>query len=192
MWNLKKDNIKDKMKSGKVGALIIFIIWAGVFIWLNSSSLKHNEVIQKSLKNNQIISKRETALVSRVVDGDTIKVLIQNKEDTVRLIGIDAPETVDPKKPTQCFGKEASDKAKEMLSGKSIILESESTQDNRDEYGRLLRYVFLRDGTNFDKFMISEGYAREYTFKGKAYKYQLEFIQTEEKTKIEKKGLWGC
>lgn len=171
--------------------LVFFAISVAVFILLNSSILKQSKVIQRSSIGSHAFSVKETAKVLRVVDGDTIKVLIQDKEDTVRLIGIDAPETADPGKPAQCFGKEASDRAREVLMNKTIILESDSTQGDRDEYGRLLRYVFLQDGTNFDRFMVSEGYAREYTFKNNIYKYQPEFIQAQQKAREENKGLWG-
>lgn len=179
------------MKCRKVFPHIIFVLLVGVFILLNNSGLKQNKVIPPSPIKNQAVPLREIAKVSKVVDGDTIKVLINNKEETIRLIGIDSPEILDEKKLTQCFGKEASAKAKEILTGKTIILQSDPTQGERDEYGRLLRYVFLQDGTSFNKFMISEGYAREYTFKGKIYKYQTEFIQAEEKARKEKKGLWA-
>jgi len=126
--------------------------------------------------------------VKRVVDGDTIQ--LENGQK-VRYIGINTPESVDPRRPIQCFGKEASNKAKELLNGRTIILESDSTQGDRDEYRRLLRYVFLPDGTNFDEFMIEKGYAHEYTFKGKLYKYRTEFIQAEKTAEKERKGLWG-
>ena len=179
------------MKNRGIWLLVIFVVLIGVCISLNNSGLKLEKVSQPSLSSIKIPSTRQTAIVSWIVDGDTIKVVINNKADTVRLIGIDAPETVDPKKPVQCFGKEASDKAREVLAGKTIILESDPTQGDRDEYGRLLRYISLADGTNFDKFMISEGYAHEYTFKGNPYKYQSEFIQTQEKAREENKGLWG-
>ncbi|MDP2585523.1 MAG: thermonuclease family protein, partial [Candidatus Levybacteria bacterium] len=103
-----------------------------------------------------------------------------------------SPEVADERKPIQCFGKEASDKAKEILTDKTITLESDLTQGNRDEYGRLLRYVFLSN-ININKFMLSEGYAREYTFKGNSYKYQSDFIQAEEKARENEMGLWlGC
>jgi micrococcal nuclease len=177
------------MKYGKDWLYIFFIFLIGVFILFNSSSLERNGII-KSLPNQQN-STKETAKVSRVVDGDTIKVLIQDKEETVRLIGIDSPEVLDERKTIQCFGKEASNKAKEILNDKIILLASDSTQGNRDEYGRLLRYVFLQDGINFNKLMISEGYAREYTFKNNPYKYQSQFIQAEKEAKEENRGLWG-
>lgn len=128
--------------------------------------------------------------VSSVIDGDTIQVVIDSKKETIRLIGIDSPETVDPRKPVQCFGKEASAKAKSILSGKSVRLESDPTQGERDKYQRLLRYVFLEDGTNFNKLMISEGYAHEYTY-NIPYKYQSEFKQAQKEAEANKLGLWA-
>lgn len=128
--------------------------------------------------------------VSSVIDGDTIQVVIDGKKETLRLIGIDTPETVDPRKPVQCFGKEASAKAKSLLSGKSVRLEADPTQGERDKYQRLLRYVFLEDGTNFNKLMISEGYAYEYTY-NTPYKYQSEFKQAQKEAEASKFGLWA-
>ncbi len=128
--------------------------------------------------------------VVSVIDGDTIQVLIDTKKETLRLIGIDTPETVDPRKSVQCFGKEASAKAKALLSGKPVRLESDPTQGERDKYQRLLRYVFLEDGTNFNKLMISEGFAHEYTY-NIPYKYQTEFKQAQKEAEAAKKGLWA-
>lgn len=167
------------MKNKKVWPLIIFVILVGFFVVIQSLPIK-----------SQVSVSRETAKVVLVVDGDTIKVLINNKEDTVRLIGIDSPEVLDERKPVQCFGKEASNKAGEILTDKTISLESDPTQEDKDEYGRLLRYVFL-NGLNFNKFMIIEGYAHEYTFKGNIYKYQSEFIQAEKKARESEMGLWS-
>ncbi|MBI2613319.1 MAG: thermonuclease family protein [Candidatus Levybacteria bacterium] len=135
-------------------------------------------------------SKTEGVLVTKVIDGDTIQVDIYGKNETLRLIGIDTPETVDPRKPVQCFGKEASAKAKSLLSNKSVRLEADPTQGERDKYQRLLRYVFLEDGTNFNKLMISEGYAHEYTY-NTPYKYQLEFKQAQKDAEMNKLGLWA-
>lgn len=168
------------MKYRKVLPHIFFAILIGVFVLLS----------QSFPKDNQASSVREAAKVLKVVDGDTIKILINNKEETVRLIGIDAPEMEDENKSAQCFGKEASAKAKKILIGKSITLESDSTQGERDEYGRLLRYVFL-DSLSFNKFMIKDGYAYEYTFKGNFYRYQSEFIQAEKEARKNKMGLWS-
>ncbi|MBI5071988.1 thermonuclease family protein [Candidatus Falkowbacteria bacterium] len=129
-------------------------------------------------------------LVSSVVDGDTVKVNIDGTVETLRLIGIDTPETVDPRKPVQCFGVEASNKAKELLTGAKVRLEADPTQGESDVYGRLLRYVFLDDGTNFNKLMIEQGYAFEYTY-NTPYKYQTEFKQAETYARENKLGLWA-
>jgi endonuclease YncB( thermonuclease family) len=128
--------------------------------------------------------------VVKVVDGDTVDVEIEGEVNRLRLIGIDTPETVDPRKPIQCFGKEASKKAEELLFGKLVVLEPDESQGERDKYGRLLRYVILSDGTNFNKYMISEGYAHEYTY-DEPYKYQTEFKAAQEKAIIGEKGLWN-
>ena len=128
--------------------------------------------------------------VVKVVDGDTVAVGINNNKETIRLIGINTPETVDPRKPVECFGIEASNKAKEILTGKSVKLEADSIVGERDKYGRLLRYIFLEDGINFNKMMISEGYAYEYTYDS-SYKYQDEFKQAEKEAREAEKGLWA-
>jgi micrococcal nuclease len=108
----------------------------------------------------------------------------------VRLIGVDTPETVDPRKTVECFGKEASNKAKELLTGKSVRIAADPTQDNRDKYNRLLRYVYLGDGTNFNKLMISEGYAHEYTYYV-PYQLQSEFKAAQKDAERSEKGLWS-
>ena len=145
-----------KLKFVYITLFIALFIFGGFFIG-NKKAEKTNLILNPtpliSTGNNNLFK------VTRVVDGDTIKVVINNKEESVRLIGIDAPETVDPRKPVQCFGNEASDRAKLILTNQLVRLESDVTQGNRDKYGRLLRFVFLQDGTNFNKLMVSEGYA---------------------------------
>lgn len=143
----------------------------------------------ESLPIETYIESKEGYSVIKVVDGDTMDVNIHGKIERLRLIGIDTPETVDPRKDVQCFGKEASNKAKELLEGQSVTLESDDSQSVRDKYKRLLVYVFLQDGTNFNKYMIEEGYAYEYTYDS-AYKYQSEFKQAQISAQSSNKGLW--
>ncbi len=133
---------------------------------------------------------RQLYEVVKVVDGDTIDIELDGEVERLRLIGINTPETVDPRKPVECFGREASDKTKSLLSGKKVALESEQSQDERDKYGRLLRYVFLEDDTNFNLLMIREGYAYEYTY-DLPYKYQVEFKQAQKYAEENNIGLWG-
>ncbi|MGI6348262.1 MAG: thermonuclease family protein [Patescibacteria group bacterium] len=149
---------------------------------INSSS----EIIQEE----DDIKNRDLYKVYSVVDGDTIKLYIDNKLESIRMIGLDTPETVDPRKEVQCFGVEASNKAKEMLNGKNVILEKDESQGERDKYGRLLLYVYLEDGTLFNKWMIENGYGHEYTY-NVPYKYQVEFQNAEKYARENKLGLWA-
>lgn len=128
--------------------------------------------------------------VSHVSDGDTIKVMMNGAEQTVRMIGMNTPETVDPRRPVECFGKEASAHAKAVLIGASVRLEADATQDDTDKYGRILRYVFLEDGTNFNRQMIADGFAYEYTYE-KPYRYQKEFRAAQADAQANERGLWA-
>lgn len=128
--------------------------------------------------------------VTSVVDGDTIKININGTTTTLRLIGMDTPETLDPRKPVQCFGKEASNKAKELLSGKKVRIEKDSTQGELDKYGRTLAYVYREDGLFYNKYMIEQGYAHEYTY-NLPYKYQSEFKAAEKSARENQLGLWS-
>lgn len=128
-------------------------------------------------------------VVKEVVDGDTIKVSTDKGTETVRLIGVDTPETKDPRKPVQCFGQEASAKMKEWVEGKAVELESDPTQGDLDKYQRLLRYVFL-DGQNINRRLIEEGYGFEYTY-NVPYKYQTEFKAAQKSAEAGQKGLWA-
>ncbi len=80
--------------------------------------------------------------VVKVVDGDTVTLSHNDKKETVRLIGINTPETVDPRKPVECFGKEASAQAKALMTGKNVRIEKDASQGDYDKYERLLAYVF--------------------------------------------------
>ncbi len=85
---------------------------------------------------------REPATVVRVIDGDTIQVrLADGRLDTVRYIGIDTPETVDPRATVECFGEAASAKNAELVAGRAVELERDISE--RDKYDRLLRYVWV-------------------------------------------------
>ncbi len=99
----------------------------------------------------------QSAVVIRAVDGDTIDVQIGDQVDTVRLLGIDTPETHHPTKPVQCFGPEAAAFTKSRLEGQTVVLEDDV--EPRDIYDRRLAYVYL-DGKRFNDELIKNGYAR--------------------------------
>ncbi len=135
----------------------------------------------------------EQALVTRVVDGDTIVVLLTDtQERTVRFIGMDTPETVDPKRPVGCFGKEASDETKNLLSNKVVILQPDVSAT--DKYGRILRYVFLplEGGQTLfvNDYLVREGFAKVLTYPPDV-KYNEQLREAEREAKQQKKGLWG-
>lgn len=131
--------------------------------------------------------KEELYPVTKVIDGDTIKVKVGNKYQTVRLIGIDTPEV--NVNPHECFGDEASEYLKSLLSGKKVKLEKDDSQGDKDKYSRWLRFVWLGD-LNLGEIMIREGYAYEYTY-DKAYKYRDLYKQVEREARDANKGLWG-
>ena len=129
--------------------------------------------------------------VVRVVDGDTVDVAFDDgRTERLRLIGIDTPEVVDPRKPVQCFGREASAHAHELLDGQTVSLELDPSQGERDSYGRLLAYLWLPDGRNFGEVMLAEGYAHEYTY-DLPYTYRDAFVAAQDTAMANQAGLWS-
>jgi micrococcal nuclease len=149
------------------------------------------EVTQATQSTESLKDTREGPYkVVKVVDGDTIEAFLDEKITKIRIIGLNTPETVDPRKKVECFGKEASTQANVLLNNKLIYLESDPTQQNTDKYGRLLRYIFLEDGTNFAEWMIKNGYGYEYTYDN-PYKYRDLFKQAQNDAENNQKGLWA-
>jgi micrococcal nuclease len=130
--------------------VIGFVVGSGLYCGLMAAFLSHLLACPALLLG-------ASAKVLEVIDGDTIKVLLDGKTESVRLIGVDTPETVHPNKPVERFGKEASDFTKQRLNGQTVRLETDPTGDTRDRYGRLLRHVSLEDGTLFNAFTDSRG-----------------------------------
>lgn len=128
--------------------------------------------------------------VARIIDGDTFEVETAGGLEKVRLIGVNTPESVDPRRPVECFGREASAKAEELLGDKEVELEADPSQTDRDRYGRLLRYVRTREGLFYNLEIIKLGYAHEYTF-DLPYKYQAEFKAAQLEAQNKKAGLWA-
>jgi micrococcal nuclease len=129
--------------------------------------------------------------VSRVVDGDTADIRVNDELWRVRMLGIDTPESVARDQPVECFGREASARAKQLLEGQTVYLERDASQDDRDRFGRYLRFVWFADGRLFNMQMIAEGYAFEYTFRGNAHKYQRQFRAAQAEAQRAGRGLWS-
>ena len=171
----------------------IFIILTFIILLALSFHFLNNQEILPS--NSVSLQKTQDSMmyvVTRVVDGDTL--IVEDKSaasDTVRLIGINAPESVDPRRKVECFGKEASLELKRLVEGKYIRMEKDLSQQDKDRFQRLLRYVYLEDGAMINKTMIENGYAYEYTYKV-AYIYQNEFKKAEKEAQVRGRGLWAA
>ena len=162
----------------------------GVIQELTTEENSSEETLPTTPQAKQTTENNPLYKVVKVVDGDTISVNINGVNTSVRMIGIDTPETVDPRKTVQCFGQEASNKAKSILSNQMVQLELDSSQGKYDKYDRLLAYVFLIGGINFNELMIKEGYAYEYTY-SIPYKYQSAFKSAQKEAQANKRGLWA-
>jgi micrococcal nuclease len=134
--------------------------------------------------------------VIRVVDGDTLHVRLDGRDTTVRMIGMNTPETVKENTPVECFGPEASDYAKHTLTGQSVTLEFDDSQGRTDQYGRTLAYVWLEgaDGqlsfVNLDE--INLGYARERQYGKTPYEWKSTFRAAQDRARADGVGLWGA
>ena len=129
------------------------------------------------------------AQVVRVVDGDTIWICcIAGKSEKVRYIGINTPETKHPKKGVEYFGKEASEANRKLVDGKTVSLEFDVEQ--RDRYRRLLAYVFLKDGTFVNAWLVENGFAQVMTVPPNV-KHEGLFRKFQREAREFKRGLWG-
>ena len=142
----------------------------------------------------------EEATVERVVDGDTLVVVISGRSDgpgagmaqvgqeyRLRLIGIDTPESVKPDSPVECFGKEASAAAVALLEGEEVKLVRDV--EEADQYDRLLRYVYL-DSEMANARLVVNGYATAYTYPPSVRHSDL-FVQMEREARDNDRGLWS-
>lgn len=133
------------------------------------------------------------ANVIKHIDGDTVKVRFSNppkglsQEETIRLLGVDTPETVHPNQAVQRFGKEASEYTENSLLGKDVYIAFD--WDLRDRYKRLLAYIYTESGRCFNAVLIQEGYGHAYL------KYPFQFMEEfkilEQEAKQKKRGLWA-
>jgi endonuclease YncB( thermonuclease family) len=134
------------------------------------------------------------ARVTEVVDGDTIKVhaleATQRPNYTVRLIGIDTPETRRPGTPVECGGPEASDSMHELADGRRVQLRTDPSQDTFDRYDRLLAYVKLRGGPDAAAAQLRRGWAKVYVYGGKPFRRVASYRRTAMSAKRAHRGVW--
>jgi len=135
-------------------------------------------------------------VVTRVVDGDTIHVGRDGVDLTVRLIGINSPESVKPNSPVECFGPQASDFAKAALTGRTVRLEFDASQGRTDQYGRTLAYVWVeRPGsrpTLFNQTAVRRGYAFERQYGPTPYAWKSVLRAAQKQAQSARAGLWSA
>lgn len=187
-----RTKMKQHFKLITAIAIILTTALANHFVWPYINPLFVEDNLQKITTNSDVLGSTNqllTVTVIRVVDGDTIKVSFDGNEETVRLIGIDTPETNHPQKGVECFGHEASDYLRSRIEGTTVLLEADNSQSSQDVYGRKLYYVWLND-ININLEMVREGFAYEYTY-DVPYKYQYDFTQAQKIAEEQGFGLWS-
>ena len=181
---MRKHSVPNK--KFRIFLLFFILLWILLFsFWLKNYSA--NRVpIPVTVETKTTIS----AKVLYVIDGDTVDVAIDGKKQRVRLLGIDAPEMGFENKKEMCFAQESRNKLVELTFGKTVSIASDSTQQDRDAYNRLLRYIYLSDKTSVNKRMVEDGYAYEYTYKELPYLFQKEFQEAQKNAQALRIGLW--
>ncbi len=168
-----------RLKRQLVSAAIILVL---LLVWRLFPATAPDTVTSLSTSHANTVV---TTTVTRVVDGDTIVVASGEK---VRYIGVNTPESVDPRKPVECFGKEASAYNKKLVDGKSVQLVGDV--GDKDKYGRLLRYVYLADGTFVNLKLVQDGYASVMTVPPNVA-HEKDFVQAQSEAREKNSGLWG-
>jgi micrococcal nuclease len=159
-------------------ALLAFGWWAaGQAGWIGQPA--------KTLKHDQ----PGLYSINHFVDGDTIAVNMNGKVENVRFVGIDTPETHKPNTPVQCYGPAAAAFTKNTISTNRVRLVSDSLSTDRDRYDRLLRYVYLPDGTLVNEKLVQNGYAFYYPYF--PFSKSATFAADQQSAMAAHKGLWG-
>lgn len=188
-----------------VSITLLSVLVSSILIWQGLNLDRNNPFAQNSEPSPQVLGESQPQtleastsaspkkyLVTKVIDGDTFEFKSENQLFKVRLIGIDTPETVDPRRPVGCFGKNASNETKRLIEGKEVILTKDISET--DKYNRLLRYVFLplSGGENLfiNDYLIRQGFANASSYPPDV-KYNERFSQAEKEARDNLRGLWG-
>lgn len=172
--------MKLKRRSKRILLTLFLSLLTALLGYLSEySSSFQNEAVKLSPGSYKVVSFH---------DGDTITVDMEGKAEIIRFIGVDTPETQDPRKAVQCFGKAASNFTKMLIGEQPVRLEADPLSSNRDRYNRLLRYVYLPDGRLVQAEIIKEGYGFAYT--SFPFTKSEEFSNYQRAARETEKGLW--
>ncbi len=129
--------------------------------------------------------------VSRVIDGDTLDIVVAGEARRVRLLGVDTPESVHPTNPVECYGPEASAFLRELVEGRSVRWATDPSQDAVDRYDRWLALVWLDDGTLVNHELIAQGYATAFNTRS-PHAHSAAFREAEEQARTAGLGMWAA
>jgi micrococcal nuclease len=161
-------------------AILVSIILFGLYLLLQPRS-----AIKQAITSND----PGLYTINHFVDGDTIAVNMNGNVEKVRFIGIDTPETHKPNTPVQCYGPAAAAFTKSTIGSQKVKLIADSQSTNRDRYNRLLRYVYLADGTDVNELLVTTGHAFYYPYF--PFTKSDQFAADQASAKAASLGLWG-
>lgn len=161
---------------------LLLVLGAGLFGASRAGWLSHASTV---LESNQ----PGMYSINHFIDGDTIAINMNGQVEKVRFIGVDTPETHKPNTPVQCYGPQAAAFTKRMIGKQSVRLVSDSLSTDRDRYNRLVRYIYLPDGTDLDELLVQQGYGFYYPYF--PFSKAARFAADEQAAQATHKGLWG-
>lgn len=178
--------VRFKRKHGVWSAIVFIIGLAYVVLtqsgWLSDAS----KTAVRSAQTNQ----PGLYAIDHFIDGDTIAVNMNDNIETIRMIGVDTPETHKPNTPVQCYGPQAAAYTKDLIGDSRVRLQADPLDTNRDRYGRLLRYVYLPDGRLVENELIKNGYGFAYT--AFPFEKKVDFSAAMQAAQSAKAGLWAA
>lgn len=171
-----------------IAALVVLVGAIGQQLgWFDASGTQPSKAVLSVMQNQPGLY-----AIDHFIDGDTIAVKMDGadgKTQSIRMIGVDTPETHKPNSPVQCYGPAAAAYTKNIIGTSKVRLEADEKSTNRDRYNRLLRYVYLPDGRLVQGELIKNGYGFAYT--DFPFTKSNEFVQYQATAKTDNKGLWG-
>jgi len=168
------------------GALVLLLagIWSALLVFACTPTETQSESRPSGLEESGT-----ACHVVRVVDGDTLVVRVEGREERVRLLGVDTPEMNHGNPPAEYFAKRATEFTRRLAERSDVVLLAEPGHEDRDRYGRLLRYVYLEDGALLNGEIIRQGYGFAYT--RFPFARMEEFRRFEREARETGRGLWA-
>jgi len=165
-------------------------LWISLLVFLLSLAIFYGQQHSTQAKKSIVQNQPGLYAIDHFIDGDTIAVNMNGHIEKVRFIGVDTPETHKPNTPVQCFGPDAAAYTKATIGSQRVRLEADSLSTDRDRYNRLLRYVYLPDGTDLDEQLIITGHGFYYPYF--PFSKSSRFSADEQQAIAANRGLWAA